>query len=301
MAIDLNELATAIGQLALRFRYRRATKAAWTTSNEVLLDAEEGYETDTGRKKVGDGVTPWTSLPYNGLLSVTAGDSSVIVDDTDPSNLVLYATASGGGGNPIDVPPTSPDPMDDEFEGTFNTSLWSWQNQNTATASTRDGHLVMVGQLTGADIVNAIEQPLPVGDCSFLSKVIVSAPTPPNFAGVHLRESATGNILDVGVFTNAGSVFIVAKGTMAGSYNSVIATFAETPGAGGPPIYWKTEIIGTHILFSISAEGLFWTPFGSYLITTYFTTAPDRIGFSTRTQNLTYPSQLFVEYFRRIA
>lgn len=39
--------------------------ANWTTANYVLDAGQEGFETDTGNRKVGDGVTPWKTLPYN--------------------------------------------------------------------------------------------------------------------------------------------------------------------------------------------------------------------------------------------
>lgn len=48
-----------------RFAIRRGTAAAWTTANPVLISGEEGYETDTRKRKVGDGVTAWNSLPYD--------------------------------------------------------------------------------------------------------------------------------------------------------------------------------------------------------------------------------------------
>lgn len=38
--------------------------ATWTADNPVLLLAERGYETDTGKEKIGDGVTSWNSLAY---------------------------------------------------------------------------------------------------------------------------------------------------------------------------------------------------------------------------------------------
>jgi len=43
---------------------RRGTAAAWTSANPILAAGEVGAETDTGRTKVGDGVTAWTSLAY---------------------------------------------------------------------------------------------------------------------------------------------------------------------------------------------------------------------------------------------
>jgi hypothetical protein len=50
----------------IRFQARGRSAAAWTSMNEVLLDREQGFETDTRKSKLGDGVTPWNALPYNG-------------------------------------------------------------------------------------------------------------------------------------------------------------------------------------------------------------------------------------------
>lgn len=49
----------------------RRTASAWASANPLLEDGEAGFETDTGLLKIGDGVTSWTSLPYQGLPSGT--------------------------------------------------------------------------------------------------------------------------------------------------------------------------------------------------------------------------------------
>lgn len=55
---------------------RRDTAANWTGANPTLLTGELGYETDTGKFKIGDGSTAWTSLSYlpipdvNGLIPI---------------------------------------------------------------------------------------------------------------------------------------------------------------------------------------------------------------------------------------
>lgn len=43
---------------------RKDTAENWTKKNPVLRNGEEGYETDTGRRKVGDGMRTWTELFY---------------------------------------------------------------------------------------------------------------------------------------------------------------------------------------------------------------------------------------------
>lgn len=41
------------------------TAAIWTTINPVMKSGQEGYETDTHKRKVGDGVTAWNDLEYD--------------------------------------------------------------------------------------------------------------------------------------------------------------------------------------------------------------------------------------------
>jgi hypothetical protein len=50
--------------VSYQIQLREGTAAAWTSANTVLAQGEEGHETDTGKRKVGDGVTAWNSLPY---------------------------------------------------------------------------------------------------------------------------------------------------------------------------------------------------------------------------------------------
>ena len=43
---------------------RRGTAATWTSTAPTLSAGEWGYETDTGKVKIGDGSSGWASLPY---------------------------------------------------------------------------------------------------------------------------------------------------------------------------------------------------------------------------------------------
>lgn len=51
--------------MAARIQLRRDTAASWTAVNPILAQGEQGYETDTKKLKVGDGVTAWNLLAYN--------------------------------------------------------------------------------------------------------------------------------------------------------------------------------------------------------------------------------------------
>lgn len=59
-----------------QIQIRRGTAAQWTSANPTLASGEFGYETDTGKFKIGDGSTAWNSLGYKAsgtVTSITAG------------------------------------------------------------------------------------------------------------------------------------------------------------------------------------------------------------------------------------
>ena len=60
-------------------KLRRDTAANWTSVNPVLAAGEAGFESDTGKLKIGDGTTAWSSVSY------VSGGASVEVSDTAPA------------------------------------------------------------------------------------------------------------------------------------------------------------------------------------------------------------------------
>ena len=48
----------------IHLQFRRGTAAEWTSANPILASGEFGVETDTNMYKIGNGVKPWTTLPY---------------------------------------------------------------------------------------------------------------------------------------------------------------------------------------------------------------------------------------------
>ena len=57
--------------MAIKIQVRRGTAANWTSTNPTLSAGELGFETDTGKVKVGTGSATWTALPYVGAISTT--------------------------------------------------------------------------------------------------------------------------------------------------------------------------------------------------------------------------------------
>lgn len=60
-----------------QLQFRRGTAAQWTSANPTLAAGEFGYETDTGKAKIGNGSTAWNSLAY--ALTGSAGTVTSII------------------------------------------------------------------------------------------------------------------------------------------------------------------------------------------------------------------------------
>lgn len=58
------------------FRFRHGTAAIASDHNLILAAGEPGIELDTGKFKIGDGVTPWLELDYYLPLSSDIPDDN---------------------------------------------------------------------------------------------------------------------------------------------------------------------------------------------------------------------------------
>ena len=67
--------------MATQFKLRRDTAANWTTANPTLAQGEPGFETDTNKLKIGDGLTAWATLPYLVPGATTYTADRVLVSD----------------------------------------------------------------------------------------------------------------------------------------------------------------------------------------------------------------------------
>lgn len=58
---------------------RRGTSAQWTAANPVLGEGEFGFETDTVKLKIGDGISGWVGLSYISLDWGTLAGKPVVI------------------------------------------------------------------------------------------------------------------------------------------------------------------------------------------------------------------------------
>jgi hypothetical protein len=87
-----------------KLQLRGDTAADWAADNPTLSAREFGLETDTGKFKIGDGVTDWNSLAYGGVVGPgvpvggTVGQMLAKVSGTDYDTEWTDAPTGGGGG-----------------------------------------------------------------------------------------------------------------------------------------------------------------------------------------------------------
>lgn len=222
-----------------RMQIRRGTAAEWTSANPVLADGEMGFERGTNKIKFGDGVTAWNSLVY-------AGGSA------------YYA-------NPIDKPPTTPNDIDDEFNGDSLNAKWLWLNQGSSSVRLENSIIELNAQnQSHGTLCRGIVQPVPNSiDFTIAAKFLGT-----NLwvgyakAGLLISESLVGKQL--GIWHAFDGVW---KGLM-GEFFTDPATRSSF-GYYGPEVqpqggYIKARLYKTgevwYVDFSYSLNGIAWTP-----------------------------------------
>lgn len=91
-----------MAEFRTRIRGKRDTSANWTTNNPVLLNGEEIIvDTDSGevRKKIGDGVSHYTELPFTDeRLRTMIGGKVAVAQGAGNAGMVLGVQADGNVG-----------------------------------------------------------------------------------------------------------------------------------------------------------------------------------------------------------
>lgn len=75
----------------LHIQFRRDTASNWASANPVLSEGEPCYETDTGKRKFGDGVTRYNDLPYSAdIRFLTQNDyDNLAIKDADTLYVIV--------------------------------------------------------------------------------------------------------------------------------------------------------------------------------------------------------------------
>ena len=196
----------------------------------------------------------------------------------------------------------------DEFDGSTITG-YSWIRQSSATYTVTNGLLHLSVPYAGSTVYPLLVKSLP-GGTSWRFETKVTYPHAFDGytgGGLALRESGTDKwqaftgIFSLNNSTSYASIISQWTGTSQSSdlYAQDIRSFDN-------PYYMAIESSGTNLYYEVSLTGLAgtWHRIATNTITTYFTTAPDQIGFVIAKFNGTSGNPLFypkmsVYYLRR--
>ena len=85
--------------MANRIQLRRGGAQEWANSNPTLAQGELGIELDTGRFKIGDGVSAWNSLRYERPVESTSNTANTLVQRDADGNFAAGTITSTLIGN----------------------------------------------------------------------------------------------------------------------------------------------------------------------------------------------------------
>jgi hypothetical protein len=89
--------------MATKIQVRRGSSSNWTTTNPVLSEGEIGFETNTGKFKIGNGSSAWSALDYfldsSDLLAYLTAASASTTYLTQASASTTYLTQTSASIN----------------------------------------------------------------------------------------------------------------------------------------------------------------------------------------------------------
>lgn len=141
------------GRVQVQIETRIDTAANWAAANPILLKGERGIEEDSGREKVGDGVTRWLLLPYFGVQRDDArfGDQATTL--TVASNATTI-DASGGSGRKYLLTINSTAPFTLTITNFPSNPTW-WESEVIITTTQVPASFTFTGTASKRDIAGS--------------------------------------------------------------------------------------------------------------------------------------------------
>lgn len=180
-------------------------------------------------------------------------------------------TAVGGGGGTIgpqyeqDGRPTSPNAMDDEFDGSSLDPKWTFVNAGLVTAAFKNSKLLLVSPNSGVSQINGIFQPLPAGAWRFEAAYTMNAPASNvQEAGLFISDTA-GKYLAFPLIYFNGLLFWPQEWS---SVTTLAANLTSVP-LESPKIFIAVQYNVTNIICQVSYDGYGWFTVYSASATAY--------------------------------
>jgi len=274
--------------MANRIQLRRGGAQEWANANPTLAQGELGIELDTGRIKIGDGVSPWNTLRYERPVESTSNTANTLVQRDADGNFsagTITATIIGNASTAARLASTRQIQLSGDvtasgvFDGSQNLNL----STNLGLVSTLphyDGTNVPTATYTKLEvdakgrIVNA-SNPTTLADYGLNGTVEGSSAQPydldlVSFAGLTttgiVSRTSNGNVqtrtitgsatrIDVsngGGITGNPIIDLITTAVQAGDYNTESLTSVSALGGNNEP--FGTETVNA-TKFTVDAYG----------------------------------------------
>jgi hypothetical protein len=146
--------------MATRMQQRRGTEEQWTLANPVLAAGEIGFETDTNKFKIGDGVNNWGDLPYFVDADGLSGQLEGYVLESEKGEAFGVATLDEEGKVPVsqlpDIDEISQDAIDAALVGGTGITKTYNDEENTITLDV-DTDVIATKEYVDTEISNIPE------------------------------------------------------------------------------------------------------------------------------------------------
>lgn len=223
-----------------RIQIRRGTLASGPTqwTNEILFSGEFGYETDTGKLKIGDGITQWSSLAY---ASILPSELTELVQDIIGNNIIggsgisiSYNDTSGNTTISLDNPTVKVSDISDLTASASELNILDGANITTSELNVLSGIKASTSELNYLDGANP---------GTVVASTVIIVDSNKDLQGIR-NLTLDGNLTVNGTATTVNSVTVTIddKNIELGSVDNPTDTLADGGGItlkGTDNIEWK--------------------------------------------------------------
>ncbi|QPB07972.1 tail fiber protein [Synechococcus phage S-H38] len=265
--------------MANRIQLRRGSAQEWANVNPTLAIGELGIEIDTGRIKIGDGVTSWNSLRYERPLeSITNTPNTLVQRDADGNffagaitgSLIGNAATATRLANTRQIALTGDVTASATFDGSANLNLVS-DLGIVSTLPHHDGSTTSSGQYTRVTVdakgrIQNADTPNDIADYNLngTTEGVSAQPYDRDLAGVAglnttgiITRVSDGNITTRTVTGTAGRISVVnGSGVLGNPTLDLINTTINAGTYNDPTIAGGTQTINA-TKFSVDTFGRF--------------------------------------------
>jgi hypothetical protein len=295
--------------MANRIQLRRGGAQEWANANPTLAQGELGIEIDTGRIKIGDGVTAWNSLRYERPIESTSNTANTLVQRDADGNFAagtVTATLIGNASTASRLASTRQIQLSEDIQGSgvFDGSA------NLVINATLD-LVPTLPHYDGTDVPSATYTKVTVD----AKGRIINASNPTTLADYNLNGNVEGSsaqpydldLQSIANLTTAGIISRVSGGNMATRTITGTPTRIAIADGGGisgnPTIDLITTAVvdgdyNTESLTSVTTNGPAGEPYGTETVNAVkFTvdaygrlTSATNVPIATATEGSKYPA-----------